>query len=51
MPPYEHNGKGTPTTGIIPVTIPILVKITRKKEAIKLMPKFLKNNFLILNLF
>tara|TARA_B000000460_G_C21312796_1_gene305096 strand:+ start:487 stop:639 length:153 start_codon:yes stop_codon:yes gene_type:complete len=38
-PPYEHKGRGTPTTGTIPVTIPTLIKIIIKKEAIKLIPK------------
>ena len=37
-PPYEHRGNGTPTTGIIPVTIPTLTKILKKKLDIKLMP-------------
>ena len=41
-PPYEHKGRGTPTTGTIPVTIPTLIKIIIKKEAIKLTPKILE---------
>jgi hypothetical protein len=27
VPPYEIKGKGTPTTGIIPITIAILINI------------------------
>ena len=30
-PPKEQSGKGTPTTGIIPVTIPTLINILKKK--------------------
>ena len=36
-PPYESNGKGTPTTGMSPVTIAVL-NITYKKRLVP-MPK------------
>ena len=45
-PPKEQSGKGTPTTGIIPVTIPTLINILKKKLVIKLIPKIFEKKFL-----
>ena len=41
-PPNEQRGKGTPTTGKIPVTIATFIKILRKKLEIKLIPNNLE---------
>ncbi len=30
VPPYDKNGKGTPTTGTIPITIAMLMNICAK---------------------
>ena len=35
VPPYEINGNGTPTTGIIPITIPILINTWLKNIDIR----------------
>ena len=45
-PPKEQSGNGTPTTGIIPVTIPTLTKTLKKKLDVKLIPKIFEKKFL-----
>tara|TARA_B100001559_G_C16092423_1_gene435491 strand:+ start:274 stop:486 length:213 start_codon:yes stop_codon:yes gene_type:complete len=49
VPPYEIRGKGTPTTGIKPITIDILIKIYRKKVEVIPIPKNLPKLDLELN--
>lgn len=35
VPPYVIKGNGTPTTGIIPITMPIFIKKYKKKVMVK----------------
>ena len=34
LPPYDKNGKGTPTTGINPITMDIFIKTYREKTKV-----------------
>ena len=43
VPPYDINGRGAPTTGIIPVTIAIFIKKCKNKKQHKPIAKYLPN--------